>query len=96
MYRHCEICMSDLCCIEEMPTNIDGNPELATRGQNVRIKEFGGAEPDSWKGVGIVQGIELDVEISKLNNKGIQKYRILVDFGDGKIASLLPCILKVA
>ena len=36
------------------------------------------------------------IELSKLNNKGIQKYRILVDFGDGKIASVLPCILKVA
>lgn len=89
--------MSDLCCgTGNMPTNFNGNFKLATRGQSVRIKEFGGAEPDSWKGVGIVTGVELDVELTKMNNKGIQKYRILVDFGDGKIASVLPCILKVA
>ena len=79
-----------------MPTNFDQNPKLATRGQHVRIKEFGGIEPDSWKNVGVVTGIELDTYLTSMNKKGIQRYRILVDFGDGKIASLLPCLLKVA
>lgn len=87
-----------------MPTNFDHNPKLATRGQQVRLKSFGGAqgnsptwtgvEPATWLRVGTVQGIELDHILTEMNDKGIQKYRILIDFGDGSIASLLPCILK--
>tara|TARA_B100000780_G_C21113055_1_gene449994 strand:+ start:2138 stop:2437 length:300 start_codon:yes stop_codon:yes gene_type:complete len=88
----------------KMPTNFDHNPKIATRGQQVRLKSFGhpdgprstwsGIEPESWQRVGKVKGIELDQNLTEMNGKDIQKYRILVDFGDGSIASILPCILK--
>ena len=88
----------------KMPTNFDHNPKLATRGQQVRLKSFGhpdgpsakwsGIEPASWQRIGKVKGIELDHNLTEMNGKGIQKYRILIDFGDGSIASILPCILK--
>jgi len=87
-----------------MPTNFDHNHKLATRGQQVRLKSFGhsdgprstwsGIEPSSWQRVGTVKGIELDHNLTEMNGKGIQKYRILIDFGDGSTASILPCILK--
>jgi len=77
-----------------MPTNFDHDAKLATRGQRVRITDFGGVEPASWNNVGVVRGITLDRVLTSMNQKGIQKYRILVDFGDGEIASVLPCILK--
>ena len=87
-----------------MPTNFDHNPKLVTCGQHVLLKSFGhptgprstwsGLEPESWQNVGTVQGIELDKNLTEMNDKGIQKYRILIDFGDGSIASILPCILK--
>lgn len=87
-----------------MPTNFDHNHKLATLGQQVRLKSFGhpdgprstwsGIEPESWQRVGTVKGITLDPFLTQMNDKGIQKYRILIDFGDGCIASILPCILK--
>ena len=88
----------------KMPTNFDHNPKLATRGQKVRIKSFGhpegprstwsGVEPETWRRVGIVKGIELDHNLSEINSNGTQLYRIIIDFGDGETASVLPCILK--
>jgi len=78
-----------------MPTNFDNTPKLATCGQQVRIKTFRGVEPDSWKNIGIVRGIELDTQLTAMNHRDIQVYRIVVDFGD-ITASVLPCILKVA
>jgi hypothetical protein len=87
-----------------MPTNFDHNHKLATRGQQVRLKSFGhpdgprstwsGTEPEPWQHAGTVKGIELDPILTEMNGKNIQIYRILIDFGDGPIASVLPCILK--
>jgi len=77
-----------------MSTNFDSKTWAATTGQRVILNECSG--PESWKGVGIVKGIEHDSQLSSMNKKNIQMYRILVDFGDGKIASLLPCLLKRA
>lgn len=79
----------------KMPTNFDNFPKLATRGQQVRIRIFGGAEPDSWKNIGIVTGIQLDTQLTEMNHNKIQIYRILVDFGDEDTASVLPYILKL-
>lgn len=79
-----------------MPTNFDQSPKLATCGQQVCLKTFGGCEPDSWKNTGIVVGIELDTQLTAMNCRNIQIYRILVDFGDKDIGSVLPCILKIS
>ena len=78
-----------------MPTNFDPTPKLATCGQRVRIKTFVGGEPASWKNIGLVTGIELDRQLTAMNQKHIQIYRISVDFGDGQIASVLPLILSL-
>lgn len=82
-----------------MSTNFDSKTWAATTGQRVILNECilnESSGPESWKGVGIVKGIEHDSQLSSMNKKNIQMYRILVDFGDGKIASLLPCLLKRA
>ena len=75
-----------------MSTNFDSKTWAATTGQRVTIADGNGQE--SWKGVGIVKGIEHDIILSSMNKKNIQMYRILVDFGDDKLASLLPRLLK--
>lgn len=79
-----------------MPTNFDNCIALATRGSKVRVKCVSGLEPESWKEIGTVAGIKLDKVLSQMNEKNIQMYRILVDFGDGKMASVLPRILKLS
>jgi hypothetical protein len=79
-----------------MPTNFDHCIALATRGSKVRVKCVSSLEPESWKEIGTVTGIKLDKVLSQMNEKNIQMYRILVDFGDGKMASVLPCILKLS
>jgi hypothetical protein len=78
-----------------MPTNFDNTPWLATRNQRVRINCFCSiTHLPIWANIGVVSGISLDKTLTQMNKKNIQVYRILVDFGDGKIASILPRILK--
>ena len=80
-----------------MPTNFDDTPWLATRGQCVCLTSFCPTMyPRIWEKTGVVTGISLDKGLTPMNKKNIQIYRILVDFGDGNIASVLPCILKRA
>ena len=74
-----------------MATNFDSKTWAATTGQRVTVKECNG--PESWKSIGIVKGLERDIVLTSMNKKNIQVYRILVDFGDDKLASLLPGIL---
>jgi len=77
-----------------MQTNFDDTPWLATQGQCVHMNCFNSQyHPPSWANVGIVVGISLDRLLTSMNYKNRQMYRILVNFGDGEIASLLPCIL---
>ena len=79
-----------------MPTNFDHCIALATRGSKVQLKTVSNIERESWTGTGLVKGIKMDKVLSGMNKKNIQMYRILVDFGDGEIASVLPCILKLS
>jgi hypothetical protein len=76
-----------------MATNFDTKHWAATNGQRVVLREWHGV-PASGNGVGTVRGIEHDLMLSSMNKKNIQMYRILVDFGDEKLASVLPCLLK--
>ena len=78
-----------------MPTNFDEKPCLATRGQHVRFKFYWEAfhQPE-WQNIGIVRGIKLDKDLTRMNKINKQIYRILVDFGNDQIASMLPCVLE--
>lgn len=82
-----------------MKTNIDKRPWVATSGCRVRIRgrqteKWRKHVPTSWSREGIVRGLELDIDLTEMNKIGIRVYRILVDFGDHKVASLLPCLLR--
>ena len=77
---------------DAMPTNFDHAPKLSTCGQRVRIKKN---RDNLWQNVGIVIGIELDTQLTAMNCRNIQMYRILVDFGETELASVLPCILTL-
>jgi len=86
---------------KNMPTNLDNIEWVATTGQRVKVKPWVTPPPDhdtrsQWKGIGIVRGIELDNLLTGLNlkSKNIQVYRILVDFGNDELASVLPPLLE--
>lgn len=76
-----------------MATNFDTQHWAATNGQCVLLRECSLVSA-SWNGIGIVRGIEHDHLLSLMNKKNLQIYRILVDFGDEKLASVLPRLLK--
>jgi len=79
-----------------MPCNIDHDPCIAARGIRVRFKpnQLMDDAPQSWLGIGTVLGLKKDHDLTKMNQKNIIVYRILVDFGDKEPASVLPCTLK--
>ena len=84
------------------PSNIDDRPKLAIKGQRVYIEHFNDGYNSKWDGIGIISDIILDEDLTLFlcNQQGsykrkIQKiYRIVVDFGDGNLASLLPNCLS--
>ena len=78
-----------------MSTNFEKTPWLATTGCLVCLKDpEKQIVPDTWKGVGIVKRLYLDRELSEMNNINLKQYRIVVDFGSGEYAHILPCILE--